>query len=117
MYVQQLAASFHHAWSGVQSVVRSPFKTSAFSRNKPSGPTPDNRWLRYVTDPHLSLLMSLVDQQRRGERLSREDSYHYCAIKEQAEDMMATADSEQWTEEDRRVRMLALDTEVPMAGR
>ena len=77
------------------------------SRDKSGGPKPDNSWLKYVCDPHLELLMDLVDQQRRGVPLSREDSFHYIAIQEQAETFMARAKAEHWTEEDKRARMLA----------
>ncbi len=80
---------------------KNPFKTSnppAFYRGKPdnkfnkSERSGRNRWLKYVCDSHLELLMMLVDQQRRGERLSRTDGFHYTIIKEQAEDIMAKAD-------------------------
>lgn len=98
---------------------KNPFKTSkppAFYRGKSGNKSFNkdersgrNAWLKFVTDPHLELLMELVDQQRLATPLSREDSFHYCAIKEQAEDIMAAAKAEHWTEADKRVRMLAWD--------
>ena len=93
-----------------------PFKTSkppASSRNKASNKfnkserTGRNRWLKFVTDSHLELLMELVDQQRRGVLMSDEDAEHYTVIKEQAETFMAQAEAGNWSEEDKRVRMLA----------
>ena len=82
------------------------WRQPAFSSD-PSGPRPDNAWLKFVTDSHLELLMELVDQQRRGQRLSKEDSHYYIAIKEQAEEFMAQAKREHWSQQDRRDRMLA----------
>ena len=78
------------------------WRPPAFSRDKPN-----NSWLKFVCHPHLELLMSLDDQQRRGISLSREDNYHYIAIQEQAEEFMAQAEAEHWTEADKRARMLA----------
>ena len=60
--------------------------------------------------------MELVDMQRRGQSLSREDSFHYIAIKEQAETFMARAKLERWSEADKRARMLAWQSSN-MAGR
>ena len=92
--------------------MRSPFKAS-----DPSSPKPNNSWLKFVCDPHLELLMELGDQQRRGELLSREDSFHYIAIKEQAEEFITQAEAERWTEEDKRARMLAWDDAYIVVGR
>ena len=84
--------------------MKHPWRQPAFSSD-PSGP--NNSWLKYVCDPHLELMMDLVDQQRRGQRLSKEDSHYYIAIKEQAEAFMAQARTEHWSEADKRARMLA----------
>ena len=79
------------------------------ARDKGKSNKPDNSWLKFVTDPHLELLMELVDQQRRGQRLSKEDSHYYITIKEQAEAFITQAAAERWTEADKRARMLAWD--------
>ena len=84
--------------------MKHPWRQPAFSSD-PSGP--NNSWMLFVCDPHLELLMELVDMQRRGVLMSREDAEHYAIIKEQAETFMARAKAEHWTEEDKRARMLA----------
>ena len=66
-----------------------------------------NRWLKYVTDSHLEWLMDTVDRQRRGVLMSDEDAEHYTVIKEQAETFMAQAEAGNWSEADKRIRMLA----------
>lgn len=96
-----------HSWRPPASSRNKSFnKSNKFYKDERSD---RNRWLKFVTDPHLELLMALVDQQRRGKPLSRTDSFHYCAIKEQAEDIMAAAKAEHWSEADKRARMLAWD--------
>ena len=94
--------------------MKHPWRQPAFSSD-PSGP--NNSWMPFVCDPHLELLMELVDQQQRGELLSREDSFHYIAIKEQAEEFITQARTERWTEEDKRARMLAWDDAYIVVGR
>jgi len=97
-------------------VTRNPFKTSN-KLSDPSGPRPNNAWLKFVTDSHLDLLMELVDQQRRGQPLSKEDSHYYIAIKEQAEAFMEQAKTEHWSEADKRARLLAWSDEYIVVGR
>ena len=91
------------------------WRQPAFSSD-PSGPRPDNRWLKYVTDSHLEWVMDIVDRIRRGEVLDDEDAECYSVIKEQAETFMALAKLENWSEEDKRIRMLAWHGQC-MAGR
>ena len=83
-----------------------PSRIKPFSKSERSG---RSAWLKFVCDPHLELLMELVDQQRRGQRLSKEDSHYYITIKEQAEAFITQAAAERWTEADKRARMLAWD--------
>ena len=97
-------------------MTRNPFKTSN-KLSDPSGPRPDNSWLKYVTDSHLEWLMDTVDMQRRGVLMSREDAEHYAIIKEQAETFMARAKAEHWSEADKRARLLAWDDEYIVVGR
>lgn len=81
--------------------MRNPFKTS-----DPSSPSSDNTWLKFVCDSHLEWLMDMIDRIRRGELLSDEDAEHYSVIQEQAETFMAQAEAGNWTEDERRVRMV-----------
>ena len=101
-----------HPWRPPASSRILPF--NKFNKDERSG---RNRWLKYVTGPHLEWLMDTVDRQRRGIRMNKEDSEHYNIIKAQAEEFMAEAMEQRWTDADKRDRSLALDDEAPMAGR
>ena len=79
--------------------MKNPFKTSDKSNKS------DNAWLPFVCDSHLEWLMDMMDRMRRGEVLDNEDAEHYAIIQEQAERFMAQAEAENWTEDDRRLRM------------
>lgn len=82
------------------------WRPPAFSRdksNKPGKPA----WLKFVTDSHLEWLMDAIDRMQRGELLDDEDAECYSVIQKQAETFMEQAKLENWSEEDKRVRMLA----------
>ena len=84
--------------------MRSPFKT----KNRPSKSN-SQTWVAFVNHSHLEWLMSWVpsDRQVTDERgMDTEDLERYNFIKEQAEDLMAKLDAENWTEAVRRVRMV-----------
>ena len=81
------------------------WRPPAFSRDKSN--KSGNTWLKYVTDSHLEWLMDAIDRMQRGEVLNDEDAECYSVIKEQAETFMEQAKLENWSEEDKRVRMLA----------
>ena len=89
------------------------WRPPAASRNKASNKfnkserAGRNRWLKFVTDSHLEWLMDTVDRHQHGVLMSDEDAECYTVIKEQAETFMAQAELEHWSEEDKRVRMLA----------
>lgn len=83
------------------------WRPPAFSRDKTSDRSGRNSWLKFVTDSHLEWLMDTVDRQRRGTLMNKEDVEHYAIIKEQAETFMARAKLENWSEADKRARMLA----------
>ena len=84
--------------------MRSPFKT----KNRP--PKSNSRtWVAFVNHSHLEWLMTWVpsDRQVTNERgMDTADLERYNFIKEQAEDLMAKLDAENWTEAVRRVRMV-----------
>ena len=82
------------------------WRPPAFSRDR-SNKSGKPAWLKFVTDSHLEWLMDMVDRIRRHEALDDEDAECYSVIKEQAETFMARAKLENWSEEDKRVRMLA----------
>jgi len=89
--------------------MKNPFKTSD-KLSDPSGPSSGKpAWLKYVTDSHLEWLMDAIDRLERGEALDDEDAECYSVIEKQAETFMARAKLENWSEEDKRVRMLAWD--------
>ena len=101
-----------HRWRPPASSHILPF--NKFNKDERGG---RNRWLKFVTDPHLEYLMDMEDRVRRGELLDDEAVEHYNIIKAQAEEFMAEAFDQRWTDADKRDRMLALDDEAPMAGR
>ena len=83
------------------------WRPPAFSRDKSN--KSGNTWLKYVTDSHLEWLMDAIDRMQRGEVLDDEDAECYSVIQKQAEKFMEQAKLENWSEEDKRVRMLAWD--------
>ena len=72
----------------------------------PSSPKPNNPWIPFVCDSHLEWLLDMMDRLQRGEELDAEDTEHYNIIREQAYTFMAQAEVENWSEEERRVRMI-----------
>ena len=86
------------------------WRPPAFSRDKSN--KSGNTWLKFVCDSHLEWLLSFVairttprEELQRGEVLGVEDTERYNIIKEQAERFMEQAEAENWTEDDRRLRM------------
>ena len=83
--------------------MRSPFKT----KNRPSKPN-SRTWVAFVNDSHLEWLLSWVPSNRQvtaEHEMDTDDLERYNYIKEQAEELMAKLDAENWTEAVRRVRM------------
>ena len=91
--------------------MRSPFKT----KNRPSKSN-SQTWVAFVNHSHLEWLMSWVPiragpsgqagQPAYEHEMDKADLERYNFIKEQAEDLMAKLDAENWTEAVRRVRMV-----------
>ena len=84
--------------------MRSPFKT----KNRPSDPSGpksnSGTWVAFVNDAHLEWLMSWVPirAEREGQPayehdMDTADLERYNFIKEQAEELMAKLDAENWT--------------------
>jgi len=74
-------------------------------KDRPSGPSVNSAWLKFVCDDHLEWLMSMLDCLKRGEELDREDAECYVIIQAQAGRFMARADAEGWSEEESRMRV------------
>ena len=91
--------------------MRSPFKT----KNRPSKSN-SQTWVAFVNHSHLEWLMTWVPiragpsgqegQPAYEHEMDTADLERYNFIKEQAEELMAKLDAENWTEAVRRVRMV-----------